>query len=178
MAWAGKEGRGRQEPSPKTDEGLRASRVGEELAEVGPSAAKASRPDATLEERLSEGQLSRKGQERRPQSNEGGSRGGAEGKGDFTRLSTSEEADEGRCLLPPPATDLKGEDNEAAPVGPEELRVGAVLPQAAPRHECAHHAGVAGRPNPGGTRKLCQQRAGRRPTAGDRWQRRLVVLYT
>ena len=124
MAWAGtKEGRGRQEPSPKTgDEGRRASRVGEELAEVGPSAAKA-RPasaDATLEERLGEGQLSRKGQERRPASNEGGSRGGAEGKGDFTRPSSSEEVDEGRSFLAPPATGLKG----------EELGVGAPFPQA------------------------------------------------
>ena len=58
-----------------------ASQVREELAEVGPSAAN-SRPasaDATLKERLGEGQLSRKGQERRPASNKGGSRGGAEG---------------------------------------------------------------------------------------------------
>ena len=104
-------------------------RVGEELAEVGPSAAKA-RPasaDATLEERLGEGQLSRKGQERRPASNEGGSRGGAEGKGDVTRPSSSEEADEGRSFLAPPATDLKGEDNEAEELAP---RVGALLPQA------------------------------------------------
>ena len=132
MAWAGtKEGRGRQELSPKTcDEGRRTSRVGEELAEVGPSAAKA-RPasaDSTLEERLGEGQLSRKGQERRPASNKSGSRGGAEGKGDFTRPSSREEADEGRSFLAPPATDLKGEDNEA--VLAEELGVGALLPQA------------------------------------------------
>ena len=83
-----------------TEDGWRASQVGEELAEVGPSAAKA-RPasaDATLEERLGEGQLSRKGQERRPASNEGGSRGGAERKGNFTRPSSSEEADEGRSF--------------------------------------------------------------------------------
>ena len=60
-----------------------------------PSAAKA-RPasaDATLEERLCEGQPSRKRKERRPASSKGGSIGGAEGKGDLTRSSASQEAD-------------------------------------------------------------------------------------
>ena len=59
-------------------------------------------------------------------------------------------------------------------MGPEELRVGALLPQAGSNERRATNAPTTPAPNSGGTRELCQQRrqrAGRRPAAGDRWLR-------
>ena len=55
------------------------------------------RPNATLEERLGEGQLNRNADQRATKA----AAVGAEGKGDLTRST--------------PASDLKGGDNEAAP---------------------------------------------------------------
>ena len=93
---------------------LWASRVREELAEAGPSAAKTrlASADATLEERLGEGQLSRKGQERRPASNKCAAV--AERKGRGTSRARARARRRTKDAAPP----LRGEDNEAAPAGP------------------------------------------------------------
>ena len=130
------------------------------------SAAKA-RPasaDATLEERLGEGQLSRKGQERGPATKAAA----AERKGRGTsraRVARRRAKDAASSLHQPTSRAKTTGRRRWARRNSAILRApSAGGLQRAPRHECSHHTGEAGRPNPGETRELCQPRAGRRPS--------------
>ena len=110
--------------SPQTcDEGRRASRVGRELRPPKPD-----RPALTTRpaRRDSAGQLSRKGQQRRPQRS---SRGGAEGKGDLARARARRRMKDAASSLHPPPT----------------ARATGLKPEIRRRHGCWNTAGYVPR---------------------------------